>query len=116
MSTPTRLLHSSSGRTQYHLDWIYCAENTWNFTVDFMGADGVAAEIGCYQAPADLAALVPVSAAGIWNERDNPAEDAWIKQLRAALDAAGYVNTRIVAKDTKWNVAVSHGALGLHAR
>lgn len=48
-----------------------------------------------------------MSAAGIWNERDNPAEDAWIKQLRAALDAAGYVNTRLVAKDTKWNVAVS---------
>lgn len=23
---------------QYHLDWIDCAENTWNFTVDFMGS------------------------------------------------------------------------------
>ena len=64
-------------------DWIDCAENTWNFTVDFMG---------------------------IWNERDNPAEDAWIKQLRAALDAAGYVNTRLVAKDTNWGVATDMAA------
>jgi hypothetical protein len=39
------------------------------------------------------------------NERDNGPENAWIKQLRAALDDAGYVNTRIVAKDTNWNVA-----------
>lgn len=68
----------SQDNINYHLDWISCAENTWNFTVDFMG---------------------------IWNERDNGPENAWIKQLRAALDDAGYVNTRIVAKDTNWNVA-----------
>ena len=37
---------------------------------------------------------------GIWNERDSPLENAYIKQL----DGAGYFNTRIVAKDTTWDV------------
>lgn len=27
----------SQDNINYHLDWIDCAENTWNFTVDFMG-------------------------------------------------------------------------------
>lgn len=39
---------------------------------------------------------------GIWNERG--ADSTWTKQLRQAMDAAGYDNTRIVAGDTGWEI------------
>ena len=38
---------------------------------------------------------------GIWNERG--ADTAWTVQLRSAMDAAGYMNTRIVSADTSWD-------------
>ena len=43
--------------------------------------------------------------AGIWNERNY--DSGWIKDLRAALDGAGYVNTRLVASDEGWESIVT---------
>ena len=68
----------SDDNIRYHVDWLGCARNTWNFTVDYMG---------------------------IWNER---APDVnWIKALRTALDAAGYSATRLVAADTDWSIVAA---------
>jgi hypothetical protein len=61
-----------------HLSWLDCALNTYNVEIDYMG---------------------------IWNERG--ADPAWTIQLRAAMDAAGYLNTQIVSADTSWEPVVS---------
>jgi len=60
---------------KYHVDWVYCANSVWGFEVDNLG---------------------------IWNERG--ADPTWTKQLRVALDDAGFQSTRIVAADTDWGV------------
>ena len=66
----------SADNIKYHVDWVTCAKNAWNFTVDWMG---------------------------IWNER--APDNTWIKELRQALDGAGYSSTRLVAADTDWWVS-----------
>ena len=40
---------------------------------------------------------------GIWNERSY--NITYIETLRAALDAAGFSNTLIVAPDSNWDIA-----------
>lgn len=65
----------SQDNIDYHLNWIYCANEVWGIPIDF---------------------------AGIWNERTPDA--AWTKQLRGALDSAGYQTTRIVYADVGWDV------------
>ena len=40
---------------------------------------------------------------GIWNERSY--NTTYIELLRAALDAAGFSNTLIVAPDSGWDIA-----------
>lgn len=67
----------SQDNLQYHVDWLYCAEEVWGVPIDYMG---------------------------IWNERG--ADVGWTKQLRVAMDAAGYQHTRIVSADTSWNDVV----------
>ena len=68
----------SQDNLDYHLNWLDCALNTWGVEIDMMG---------------------------VWNERG--ADPTWTKQLRAALDAAGYRNTRIVSADTDWSGPVN---------
>ena len=68
----------SQDNIDYHLNWIDCAVNTWHVPIDYMG---------------------------IFNERG--AQPDWTIRLRQALDAAGYLNTRIVSADTDWNGPVN---------
>ena len=66
----------SQDNIQYHLNWLYCANEQWGVPIDFMG---------------------------IWNERGPDSQ--WTKDLRAALNAGGYETTRIVFGDVGWEVA-----------
>jgi len=55
---------------RYMLEWVRGAKSEYNFDIDYLG---------------------------IWNE--SPSDATYVKMLRAALDAAGFHNTRIVAQD-----------------
>lgn len=66
----------------FHVSWLQCAKQAWGVDVDYMG---------------------------VWNEvAGGPAlQAAWTKQLRAAMDDAGFTATRIVAADTgQWDPIV----------
>lgn len=65
----------SQDNIDYHTNWIYCSNEEWSIPIDFLG---------------------------IWNERTP--DPTWTKQLRSALDVAGYDTTRIVYADVGWEV------------
>ena len=65
----------SQDNLDYHVNLVTCAKQSWGFDVDYMG---------------------------IWNER--PQNNQWVKDLRTALDAAGYSHTRLVAADVDWKI------------
>ena len=69
----------SQDNIDYHLNFLFCANEQWGVPIDFMG---------------------------IWNERGPSAE--WTKDLRAALNAGGYENTRIVYADNGWDTSGSN--------
>ena len=68
----------SADNIEYHLSWLDCARNAHGVEIDYLG---------------------------IWNERG--ADPTWTVALRAALDAGGYLNTRIVSADSGWEPAAS---------
>ena len=56
----------------------------------------------CVAPSASDPALPPHSIRPLASLQERQYNTAWIKQLRAALDAAGFVGTRIVAADGGW--------------
>ena len=68
----------SQDNIDYHLAWLDCALNTWGIEIDYLGG---------------------------WNERGMDPD--WMVQLRAALDAAGYLQTRLVSADSGWEPVTS---------
>lgn len=61
---------------RYVTKWISGAKNTYGLDIDYVGS---------------------------WNER--PYNTTYLKALRATLDEAGFPNTKIVASDSKWDIA-----------
>ena len=61
----------SNDSIYYHVEFMKCTRDVYNITLDYMG---------------------------IWNERPwgNP---TWVKEFRAAMDAAGFSKTQIVIPD-----------------
>ena len=92
----------SQDNIDYHLSWLDCALNTHGVEIDYMGAF-LFFRVFTFT-PFSSPSPLHTTTAGVWNERG--ADPTWTIQLRAAMDAAGYLNTRIVSADSSWGDVV----------
>ena len=110
----------STENVDYQVQWVRCLRTATGVDLDYLGAShrrGGVPSLGSYRrgAPRESAPRAPAPvvecaraartfSAGLWNEKPQPST-SYTKQLRAALDAAGFPRTRLIVMDGGFDAA-----------